>query len=155
MRYEWAKGDVLVAIQPGAPGAPQEIGRATREMWRERATLQIGGATYTFTRRGWRSTVIAEREEERVMSAEQTGFWRRSWSVHTSEGDFELRPGGVWGTRLTVLSQGVEIGQLLRAGSWKNRAALETAGTMEPAVVAFLLWIAHVHWQRAAAAASS
>lgn len=154
MRYEWAKGDVIVETQPGAPGVAREVARAARSLWSEKAELTIDGSAYTFSRDGWRQRVAGELGGEQVMTAEPRG-WRRVWQVTTPSGSYVATPTGFWQSRLAVTRDGVEIGRLLKAGSWSNRAALETAGPLDSPTVAFLLWIAHVHWQRQVQTAAS
>lgn len=144
MEYDWESGDLIMA-------GDREIARADRSWFRERADVQIGPDLWTFRTDGgfFSQSLLAELNGEERLRASPGGMWAKVWTVSTMAGAIELKTKGLLGTKISVLRDGQEIGEVSTSGFFTNRPSLIIDFDLPDVEAVFILWVAYVEFNRA------
>lgn len=143
MEFDWGKGDVIVA-----DGV--EVGQASRSWFRERAEVQIGSELWDYRSHGWfGSELTASLDGVTRFVARRSGFFASTWTIDAGE-QLQLRPRGLFSTRLTLSRAGAPIGEVTRSGLLTSRPRLTVREPLDPRLGCFVLWVAHVELNRQA-----
>lgn len=146
MRYEWGRGNVVLAED-------QPIASAHRSWFRERAEVRIGDADWVFRAEG--SDRVGESQGLVRIRARRRSMWTGRYDVDGARASYSLGKRSVWSGRL-VLTQGqAEIGDVRRSSLWTNRPQLTTTVDLPPEDAVFVLWLAHLIAEREESASSS
>lgn len=130
-----------------------EIGFIEQSVWREKATLAVGGYNYDLYKNGVLGGSYRMETNGAALADAQKSVWQHNYEVDCAEGHFSLKRRSIWGNDYVVLANGQEIGSICKASVWSRNAIVEIAGL--PLVIScFLLWLVIISWQEAAAAAA-
>jgi allophanate hydrolase subunit 2 len=145
MRFEWGSGGRL--LRDG-----QDIGVADNSWWRERAAIDLGPDAWEFRADGKERVAVLDGQVR--CRARRTSFWSEAWEIQAESGSYSIRPRGVFTGRLAVERGNAPIGEIVSAGFWAGRPALEIAVDLPLVDAVFLLWIGYIIRNRRNAAAS-
>ncbi len=150
MQVDWARGDVIVV-----DGV--EVAHADRAWFRERAEVQIGAESWVYRTQGslWRSQLVAELDGVERFRARSSGVFSVTWIVEAGPETLQLKHAGIFTSRLVVTRAGTVIGQATRSGMLTSRARLALSEPVDLRVGCFLLWVAHVDFNRKQAGAGA
>jgi hypothetical protein len=81
--------------------------------------------------------------------ARRSGFFTSTWTIDAGE-QLQLRPRGVFSTRLTLSRAGAPIGEVSRSGLLTTRPRLTVQEPLDPRPGCFVLWVAYVELNRQA-----
>ncbi len=143
MQFDWAGGDVIVVDGT-------EVASADRAWFRERAEVQIGPERWLYRANGsWlRTPLVAELDGVERFRADPSGVLSVTWTVECGSDPLQLTHAGIFTSRLHVTRAGTVIGEATRSGLFTTRARLDLSEAVDLRVGCFLLWVAHVEFNR-------
>lgn len=143
MQFDWAGGDVILV-----DGV--EVAHAERAWLRERAEVQIGPERWVYRSNGaWiRTPLVAELDGVVRFRATTAGFFSVTWTLEGGPEALELSHAGIFTSRLHVRRRGEVIGEASRSGLFTTRARLDLVEPIDLRAGCFLLWVAHVEFNR-------
>lgn len=144
MEFTWARGDVIL-------GDGNEVARANRSWWGERADLQIGAESWLFHASGswWgQRLLVAERDGVEWYRATPSGVFSRTWTIDAGPYHLQMSRPHLFTSRLDIVRAGAPIGSVRKSGVFSTRPLLAMAEPIDPRVGCFLLWVAFIEFAR-------
>lgn len=135
MRWEWGRGDVLLADG-------REVGGLRKAVLLTRAEVEVNGQVWAFRAEG--RELRGFRDGTPLLRAHRPSFLSSTQEITTPSGSYTLKRAGWLSSRLRLLRDGVAVGDVARAASWSNRPRLETTTDLPAEDAVFVLWVAHV-----------
>jgi hypothetical protein len=135
MRYEWASDGYITCDDV-------PIAQISRSWFRERADLLVDGTELIFRAAG--SERVAVTDDVVHCRARRTSFFSQAWAVTGQGGDYEVRPGGVFTTAVSVTCSGTEIGRIGSSGVFTMRPRLDIDPSVPTVDALFLMWIGFI-----------
>lgn len=135
MRWEWGKGDVLLADG-------LVMGGVRKALLRTRAEVEVDGQVWAFRAEG--RELRGLRDDTPLLRAYRPTFFSATQEITTPSGTYRLERVGWLSSRLRLLRDGVPVGEVAKASSWGNRPVLETTQDLPAEDAVFVLWVAHV-----------
>ena len=126
--------------------------------WKEAATADVQGRGWAFRRNGNRELVgrwAADPQDAVRVRAHQDSYWRQTWTLDLEGAVVQGEPVSRWTGGHRFTSGGQLLAQSGRAGRWSWTPTLDTHPPLALDHAVFLLWMAVVLTNRAAAAAAA
>ena len=131
-------------VRDGAPVGEIECAR----MW-ERATITIGGTSYSAAREGKMSAgFYLETNGNRLASAEKPSAMHRLFAVQVGGRTLTLKAGSTFGRAFVLTEREVQIGSIAPLGWFTRKCRAELPDDLAPEVEAFLIWLVILLWRR-------
>ncbi len=132
-----------------------EIAFIGQSIWKEKATLNVGGYSFTMRRDGVMSSAyVLEGSDGSLLASARKSVWQHNYEVGCAEGQFRLQRNSMWTNNYTLLANEQQIGYVSKQSAWGRNAVAELAN-LSLVIRCFLLWLVLISWQEAQAAAAS
>lgn len=135
----------------------RDIALIDRDWFRERATLDVDGASYHVRRTSLvHGTFALELDGRVIAEAKKTSAFRRAFEVVTAEGErYELAAVSMFRRRFELLRGGVPVGVVEPVSVFGRTATAKFPTTLSRPLQLFLVFLVLVLWKRASDAAAS
>ena len=128
----------------GAPVGEIDCAR----LW-ERATITVGGTTYSAAREGKMSGAFyLEANGNRLVSAEKPSALHRLFIVQVDGRTYTLKAAGAFGRAFVLTEHEVQIGSIAPNGWFSRTCTAELPDDLALEVKAFVIWLVIVMWRR-------
>jgi hypothetical protein len=135
----------------------RDIAFIDRDWFRERATLDVDGATYHMRRTSVvHGTFALEHDGRVVAEAKKTSAFRRAFEVVTVDGErYELQASSMFRREFQLLRGGVPVGAVRPVSIFGRTATVNFPQTVPRPLQLFLVFLVLVLWKRTSDAAAS
>lgn len=129
-----------------AQGSP--IATFTRSSWRGGGVLEIGGEALEVRSNAWATSyTLTDRAGTRLASAAHVGH--KEWTVEADGTTYQFRRASMWRMEHELVTQGLRMGSVRRAGAWSGNAVADLPG-LPTTVALFTLAVVLTTWDIAA-----
>lgn len=132
----------------------QELGYIMQSAWREKATLELDGYSYTMYHNGVMGGNYCLELEGQILAEAQKSAWQHNYEIECAEGAFSLRRRSIWSSDYLLLVDEQEEGYVVKRSVWKRGAMAELPG-LSPVISCFMIWLVLISWQEAQAATTA
>ncbi|MEX0892980.1 MAG: hypothetical protein WEB88_12505 [Gemmatimonadota bacterium] len=133
----------------------QEVTLLDASAWRERAEVEIAGATCRLYREGLTSgAFVIEYDGVRLASATKPSAFRSAFDVDVRGRRFTLRKLSMWKRGFGLYEGGVPVGTIEPAKWYSKRSIVNLPTTLPLPARVFIFWLVTIVWRRDAAAAA-
>lgn len=153
MRYriESHQGVMTVVREDGAV-----VAELDKRLMSEKGAAVIEGVHWTYGKEfAGPLNATSEVDPSQRFEAERPALWRQGWVVTGGSATFEIKPAGAFTFAYDVLRDGQRIGTSGRGSFWTNKPFIDLPGDVPVPEAVFLLWVAYLMRNRAAAAAAN
>lgn len=134
----------------------REVALLDVSSWRERATLEIDGAAYTFAGQGvFGRTFLLQRDDHTLATAEKPSAFRNRFEVEHQGRRYQVEKAGFWRRDFAVLDNGRQIGSVRASGVFSRDVTVDLPADWPLPLQVFVFWLVLVLWKRQAAVAVS
>lgn len=125
------------------------VGEIDSRGMRQRATITIGGATYTAAREGMISgAYYLEANGHRLASAVNASAFKGGFIVQADGRTITLARASAFGRAYALTENGTRIGTIAPQGFFSRKSKAELPDDLAPELKAFLIWLVILIWQR-------
>ena len=129
----------------------QEVGSIVQSVWREKATLDLGGYGeygYIMYHKGAVSRNYCLELNGQMVAEAQKSPWQHNYEIYCAEGQFSLNRRSLWSGNYVLLIGGQEAGSISRTSVWKRNVEAELPN-VSPPIACFMIWLVIISWQEA------